>query len=348
MIRLRCGVRVWGFVALLVWVGPGWACGGDSGNATDASSHSGDTGWPDSATLDAAPSDGAVVPDAAVDAWVRPPGDAYVLPENPYDAFVHPGGTFGPAMVLDSLELQTAAGGLGPFAGVVNPDIEDSLDLGTLLLVVEFLDLASTTGVINDPDLTLVLYRAADADGDLTNNFTGAGQFLVEMDTATVIPGASIVNGALLVPAGTFAYLAVNIPGLGELVIMNPDLSFQVTNDFAGLTDGEILGAVPSRTLDLLPNQTGFGNPAGSVLDLLAASVFGVQPDVDVDGDGELETYEDQSPNSPAIDESISICHDYFGVFDDDDCPQYPEIWDGYSIGLDFTAVPCTITGTAP
>lgn len=339
--------RAWIFVGLLVMIGLGGACDNSSASGTDASSHNNNE-WPDGATVDAAQPDGAVEPDAVVDAWVRPPGDAYVLPVDPHDAFVHPGAPFGPAMVLDSLELQIAAGGLGPFAGVVNPDIRDSLDLGELLLVIEFLDLASTTGVINDPDLTLVLYRAADADGDLGNNFTGAGQFYVDMDTATVIPGASIVNGALLVPAGTFGYLSVLIPGLGELVIINPEISFQVTNDFAGLTDGEILGAVPSRTLDLLPNQTGFGNPTGTVLDLLAASIFGVQPDVDVDGDGELETYEDQSPGSPAIDESISICYDYFGVFDDDDCPQYPEIWDGYSIGLDFTGVPCTIVGEVP
>jgi hypothetical protein len=170
----------------------------------------------------------------------------------------------------------------------------------------------------------------------------------VDVDTATVIAGASIVNGAMLVPAGTFQYLAVDIPGLGELVVMNPELSFQITANFGGLTNGEILGAVPSRTLDLLPNQTGYGNPTGSVLDLLAASVFALQPDVDVDGDGQLETYEDQSPNSPALDEAISICYDYFGVFDDEDCPQYPEIWDGYSIGLDFTAVPCIIAGALP
>lgn len=343
MISLRSGVRVWVFLGLLAMVGLLGACGDNSGiGSGDDASGNNNTGGPDAAQPDGAATD------AVVDAWVRPPGDAYVLPENPYDAFVHPADPFGPSMVLNTLAIQNAAEGLGPFAGVVNPDIQDAIDLGDLLLVIEFLDLASTTGVINDPDVALVLYRATDADADPSNNFTGAGQFYVDVDTATLIPGASIINGALLVLPGTFSHLAVNIPGLGELVIMDPEISFQVTNDFAGLTNGEILGAVPSRTLDLMPNQTGFGNPAGTVLDLLAASIFGIQPDVDIDGDGQLETYEDQSPGSPALDESISICYDYFGVFDDDGCPQYPEIWDGYSIGLDFTAVPCTIAGALP
>jgi len=348
MISHRSGVRVWVHLGLLVLVGLWGGCKDDPGigSGLDASSNH-NTGL-DASLHDAAQPDAAVVNDGAVDAWVRPPGDAYVLPVNPHDAFVHPAAPFGPAMVINTLAIQNAAGGLGPFAGVVNPDMQTAIDMGALLLVVEFLDLASTTGVINDPDVTLVMYRATDADGNPANNFSGTGQFWVDVDTATVIPGASIVNGGLLVPAGTFGYLAVDIPGLGELVIMDPELSMSVANDFANITNGEILGAVPSRTLDLLPNETTFGNPNGSVLDLLAASIFGLQPDVDVDGDGQLETYEDQSPNSPALDESISICYDYFGVFDDDGCPQYPEIWDGYSIGLDFTAVPCIIVGAMP
>lgn len=348
MISSRSGVRVSIFYVLVVLVGSMGACKNSSGigSGTDASSNH--NAGLDASLLDGAQPDSAVVFDAAVDAFVRPPGDAFVLPENPHDAFVHPGNPYGPAMVINSLAIQNAAGGLGPFAGVVNPEIQTALDLGDLLLVVEFIDLASTTGVINDPDLTLVLYRASDTDADPSNNFSGTGQLLVDVNSGTVIPGASIVNGALLVPAGTFAFLSVYIPSMGELVIMDPELSFDVTNDFAGLANGEILGAVPSRTLDLLPNQTTFGNPNGTVLDLVAASIFGLQPDVDIDGDGQLETFEDQSPNSPALDESISICHDYFGVFENDGCPQYPEIWDGYSVGLDFTAVPCIIAGAMP
>lgn len=348
MSSARNGVRVSIFYVLVLVVGSMGACKNSSGVGSEVDASSNHNAGLDASLLDGAQPDAAVAVDAAVDAFVRPPGDAYVLPVNPHDAFVHPANPFGPAMVINTLAIQNAAGGLGPFASVVNSEIQPAVNQGDLLLVVEFLDLASTTGVIDDPDLTLVLYRAADTDANPSNNFSGTAQLLVDMDSATVIPGASIVNGALLVPAGTFGYLSVNIPGMGELVIMDPELSFAVTNDFAGLSNGEILGAVPSRTLDLLPNQTTFGNPNGTVLDLVAASIFGLQPDVDIDGDGQLETFEDQSPNSPALDESISICTDYFGVFDSDDCPQYPEIWDGYSVGLDFTAVPCVIAGAMP
>ena len=348
MISLRRGMTVFGMLGLLGLVVLGSGCSDSSGIGSGQDGSTNNNSGLDAALTDGALPDGAVVNDAQADAWVRPPGDAFVLPENPYDAFVHPAQPFGPAMVLNTLSIQSAAGGLGPFAGVVNPEIQTALDQGNLLLVVEFLDLASTSGVIDDPDVTLVLYRAADADADPSNNFDGSGQFFVDIDTATVIAGASVSNGAVLVPAGTFQYLGVDVPGLGELVIMDPELSFTVGTNFSGLSDGEITGGVPSRSLDVLPNETGFGNPNGTVLDLLAASIFGVQPDVDIDGDGQLETYEDQSPNSPSLDESISICYDYFGVFDDDGCPQYPEIWDGYSVGLDFTAVPATIAGALP
>jgi hypothetical protein len=343
------GARIWFVLGLWAVVGLGGACDNDTGvgSGVDASGNHNNP-HADASLIDAALTDATAQNDAQMDAFVRPPGDAYVLPENSHDAFVHPANPFGPAMVLDTLEIQNAADGLGPFAGVVNPDIQDGLDLGALLIVIEFLDLSSTTGVINDPDVTLVMYSASDTDADPSNNFSGTGQLTVDVDTATVITGVSITNGAVMVPAGSFQYLAMNMPGLGELVIMDPELSFQVSDDFAAVTDGEILGAVPSRTLDLLSNQTTIGNPAGTVLDLLAASIFNLQPNVDVDGDGQLEIFEDQSPNSPALDESISICYDYFGVFEDDGCPQYPEFWDGYSVGMDFTAVPCIIAGATP
>ncbi len=349
MIRSFRGVRSWVLLGLMVTVGFGGACDNDSGVGTgvDAAGNN-NTGAPDAAQIDGALTDAAQTDADTVDAWVRPVGDAYVLPVDPHDAFVHPPNPFGPAMVLDTLSIQNSAVGLGPFAGVVNPDIQTGLDEGALLIVIEFLDLDSTTGVIDDSDVTLVMYSASDTDADPANNFSGTGQLTVDLTTATVITGVSITNGAVFVGAGSFQYLSMMMPGLGELVIMDPEISFQVGDDFTAITDGEILGAVPSRTLDLMPNQTGFGNPTGTVLDLLAASIFGLQPDVDVDEDGHLETYEDQSPNSPALDESVSICFDYFGVFDDDECPQYPEIWDGYSIGLDFTAVPCIIAGATP
>ncbi|MFH2009156.1 MAG: hypothetical protein ABI333_21375 [bacterium] len=330
---------VWLAILLLALVG----CEKNTG-VGPGSDAAGNTNSSDAATgSDGALPDAAQVADAVVDAWVRPPGDAYVLPENPYDAFVHPGPQFGPAMVINTLALENGVDGLGPFASVVNSQIQDAVDLGQLLMVIEILDLNSTTGVINDADVMLVLYRAQDADANPANNFTGAGHFLVQVDTATVIAGASISGGSLLVPAGSFPYLSVEIPGLGELVVINPEIAFTVLNDLAGFTNGTITGAVPSRTLDLLPNESGFGNPNGTVLDLLAASIFDVQPDVDIDGDGQLEVYEDQSPSNPTLDESISICFDYFGTFESDDCPQFPEIWDGYSINLEFTAVPATI-----
>jgi hypothetical protein len=231
---------------------------------------------------------------------------------------------------------------------VVNSDLSDAVAEGRLLMVIEFLDLDDATGIIEDSDVTLVIYRATDYDYPPypTNNFSGYGQFLVEMSTATVVPNVAIVNGQMLVPAGTFLYLSVAIPGMGDLMIFEPELQFTVQDDFSGLTAGHIDGAVPGRTLDILPNETGVGNENGSLLDMLVTSVFELQPNVDIDGDGQLEQFSDNSPNHPGWDEFISLCVDYFGQFDDDNCPQRPEIWDGYSISLGFTAVPAEIMGS--
>lgn len=323
------------------------SCGDDTGvgagNDAAVNANNNNQSRPDAAVTD------GQAPDAAppVDAWVRPPGDAFVLPDSGADAFVHPGVTYGPAMVVSNLAMGGGMVGLGPFASVVNSDLSDAVAQGRLLMLIEFLDLDDTTGVINDPDVTLVIYRAADYDlpADPSNNFGGSGQFYVELATATVIPNVAIVNGQMNVPAGTFQYLSVEIPNMGDLLIFEPELQFTVEDDFAGLTAGHIDGAVPGRTLDLLPNDTGIGNADGSLLDMLVTSVFELQPNVDVDGDGQLEQFFDYSPSHPGWDELISRCLDYFGDFDDESCPQRPEIWDGYSISLGFTAVSAEIMG---
>lgn len=292
--------------------------------------------------------DGAISRDAAAppDAFVRPPGDAFVLPDSSADAFVHPPAAFGPAMVVNALAMSSGMDGLGPFAGIVNSQLSDAVAQGALILLLEFLDLDDQTGPIDDPDVTVVIYRGQDADGDPGNNFSGAGQFLAEEATATVVPGVAIVDGQVLIPAGSFEYLSVSIPGFGDLVIIDPEIQFTVEPDFSGLTAGHVDGAVPSRFLDQIPNQVGSGNPAGSLLDFLATSAFEQQPDVDVDGDGQLEEFYDRGPTHPGYDELISYCVDYFGLFEDDDCPQFPEIWDGYSVSLGFTAVPAEIVGS--
>jgi hypothetical protein len=313
-------------------VGPG----ADAGNSNNQDNPDAAM-WPDAAR-----------PDAAIpDAFVRPPGDAFVLPDSGADAFVHPTSPFGPAMVVNNLVMSGGSQGLSPFSSVVNPDLADAVANGDLILIVEFLDLDDTTGVIDDPEVTLVIYRALDADGFPGNNFTGSGEFRVEAASAAVVPDVAINSGQMDVAAGTFPYLGVTIPGFGELLIIEPALQLHVQDDLAGLTAGHIDGSVPGRILDQLPDETGVSsNPNASLLDMLVTSVFQLQPDVDVDGDGQLEEFFDVSPGNPSFDELISYCVDYFGLFDDDDCPQFPEIWDGYSVGFGFTAVPAVIVGS--
>jgi hypothetical protein len=318
-------------------VGPGT----DAGNSNNVSETDGAVG-PDGTVADGS------LPDANIpDAFVRPPGDAFVLPDSGADAFVHPTSPFGPAMVLNNLVMSGGTQGLSPFSSVVNPDLADAVANGNLLLVMEFIGLDDTTGVIDDADVTVVIYRAVDADGDPGNNFTGGGTFQVETASAAVVPDVAISGGQLDIVAGTFPYLGVSIPGFGDLLIIDPAIQLHVQDGFTGLDSGHIDGSVPGRILDQLPDETGVSNnPNASLLDMLVTSAFELQPDVDVDGDGQLEQFSDNSPTRPGYDELVSYCVDYFGLFDDDNCPQFPEIWDGYSVGFGFTAVPATIVGS--
>jgi len=301
---------------------------------------------PDAAGVDGSTVDGAVDSDAGLDARPVPPDTLFSLPDSSADAFVHPTSGWGPAQVVDTLVIPASAHSISLFAAIVNPEIEASIANGSLLLVIEFLDLDDQSGVIDDPDVTLVIYYAQDADWDPSNNFTGFGHFLVDLENAVVIPNVAIVGGQISVPAGTFPLLAIDIAGFGLMALTDPALDLTVQDDLAGLTDGFVEGAVLGRSLDAIPNQTTIGNPNGSILDMLVTSIFEMQPDVDIDGDGHLESYEDTTPLSPAIDEVISICHDLYGDLEYAGCAQHAWMWDGFSAAVELTAVPCVIDGS--
>lgn len=310
-----------------------------AGGSNDGGHH-----LPDGATPDGAALDGTV--DAATDAAPVPPDGFFSLPDSSADAFVHPGGGFGPAQVFDYLAIPTSTHSLSLFAAIVNPEIEQSIANGSLLMVIEFLDLDDQTGVIDDPDVTLVIYRAVDADFDPSNNFSGSGHFLVDLSNAVVVPNVSIAAGSLVVPAGTFPVLAMDVAGFGEMAITDPEMTITIHDDLAGMSDGFLEGAVLARSLDLIPNGTILGNPNGTILDMLVTSIFEMQPDVDIDLDGHLETYEDTTPASPAFDEIISICHDLYGDIETPGCSQHGWMWDAFSAAVEFTTVPCVIDGT--
>lgn len=316
------------------------ACLSKTAGGSDAGNHN----FPDGATPDGALIDGGV--DAVVDAAPVPPDGYFSLPDSGADAFVHPGGGFGPAQVFDYLAIPTSPHSLSLFATIVNPEIEQSIANGNLLIVVELLDLDDQTGVIDDPDVTLVIYSAEDADWDPSNNFTGSGHFLVDMSNAVVVPNVSITNGVLVVPAGTFPVLTMDMAGFGEMALSDPEMTITIEDDLAGMSNGFMEGAVLARSLDLIPNVTILGNPNGTILDMLVTSIFEMQPDVDIDLDGHLETYEDRTPASPAIDEIISICHDLYGDIETPGCSQHGWMWDAFSAAVEFTAVPCIIDGS--
>jgi hypothetical protein len=70
--------------------------------------------------------------------------------------------------------------------------------------------------------------------------------------------------------------------------------------DVSELDDGRLRAAVPAATLALAPNLTGETCPGATMLDVIAlgCGFLGVQPDVDLDGDGLEELFDDDGDGS--------------------------------------------------
>jgi hypothetical protein len=204
------------------------------------------------------------------------------------------------------------------------------------------------TEAVAVPSMTLVYYNVADADADPSNNFDGTGTFLINPESLHPVTGYPLVQidgsidaaGALYAGPDTismFMYLG-STPSYIEFV--NAQTVATLTDDgtiIDGMLDGELGGVVPVAVFHAVANPAGFGPP--TVAGLMAA--LGIQPDVDLDGDG-LETIE------AGLFTGVTECNDPSsgGTITGADCPA--ELEDGWSAAFRFTAVHGTVTGVAP
>ena len=219
---------------------------------------------------------------------------------------------------------------------LLNPTLRDMTHKSPYLIIT----VENLTDPQNDPNVQPVIYQGLDADGDPTNDFSGMGQFWFTLNSVDVdcrplaiLPSGALVNGSFSAVAD-HALVPLNF---AVFDIRHAHLTGTIAPDLSGLSNVMVGGAATpcklSQTPQTLTNQ--------SVLDLLVGS-FGVQPDIDLDGDG-LETFV-ASPSA-----GVYACIDANGTrIDGKTCACDPRIVDGFSLALQVTAVKAILLGPVP
>jgi hypothetical protein len=228
---------------------------------------------------------------------------------------------------------------LGFIAPVANQALQDGIDLGTQLHLLDIFDWEHAP-TANDPDVTMVFYAGADADDppDVSNNYGGAGEFYVfdrQLDVncqpLSLARHSTITDRKFVAELTNWPLLVAQI---GTITYQDPRLEAMFDDDFETLT-GVVGMAWPICSLHRISGPL-FGGR--SLLDFMVA-VFGrPNPDVDLDGDG---------PESLAHNgETVTQCFDGDGSeVLGPDCPCDARMADGFSAAVRFGAVRATLLG---
>ncbi|MFT5357387.1 MAG: cysteine-rich repeat protein [Polyangiales bacterium] len=260
-----------------------------------------------------------------------------------------------------------ALGSLVPLANSMF--LRDAPANGDLILLLHMLGLDDITAT-NDPSFTVAFFQGTDADGDDSNNISGSGEFLAPQTAfnASGAPSTSFESSvASRMLSGGPEDVSIPIAIL-PVELRQAFLSGRTTSDaegVSGMTDGLLCGAVPVSTLAILPNlleMLPFGEPPPpcegldtNLVDVLIGgsppggfiSLPGVDPDVDLDGDG-LERFE-INRGAPGEDcqPVVTACVDGDGTrVDGHNCTLDPRFEDGFSAGFLAAAVRANIVGT--
>ena len=275
---------------------------------------------------------------------------------------------------LDGMVDNRFGEAFGGGRGVVNMQIDDALAGGDLILLMTMLGLDDRSGAMDASFRTAVLNGIdADTPADASNNFSGTGEFLIDMAAlgSDGLPTASLESRVMMrMLSGGPEDISFVLPFGG--VALPLDLrqarisgTTRATGGvLSGIDSGLLCGVIPIRTLAMVPNPIGMvpGGPSescdgmmdlGTVADLLVGGVTifiidigPASPDIDLDGDG-LETFEVDDMGSSGCQGVITACIDGDGTrIEGRACATDPRIADGFSAGLPFTAVGATIVGT--
>ncbi len=266
-----------------------------------------------------------------------------------------------------------------------NDQIRQGLLGGESLLLLEIAGLDQPfRGRDPSVSLKIYAARDADDPFFPANNFrvpdgqSTCCEFRINPKSLTGIPRvararapAEIERGRLrsLLPVPVEFTMAVGSPPHPEVRLERVRVSGRVGSDLRRFSDGLLGGVIPAATLAQTTNPycrgTGFQCPVqlsgeSSLIDLVS-SFLGPQPDIDLDGDG-LECIIDTDGDA-----DVDLCCDGVGALGNScpsggicpgeevlplspgrpayQCALSPQMADGYSVALTFTAVKATILG---
>ena len=193
------------------------------------------------------------------------------------------------AFVASGVEI--VGGELGAVADLLNPVLQDQFDSGGIrnLLEVQNLDDLSMQ---NDPEVAVAAFPGLDQDGDPGNDFDGDNLFQVDPlglnadgQPLTVFTPGSITAGLLI--AGP-----ADLDLGGGLVIPGTILEGNITVGGSSMTTPPIAASIPVAVFDAIPAPAPFdGFPFNYDTLTQVLGFFGVNPDVDIDGDGVMDAF---------------------------------------------------------
>jgi hypothetical protein len=310
--------------------------------------------------------DGGVLP---IRGWDDPPGTgrAFVIDSLAFSPDPHAGQVFSTA-------LPNALGSvLGP---LVNDQVRQGLLAGESLMLFE------VAGLIEpyqgqDQSVTIKFYGAVDAQSPANP----ANDFLHEPGdpdaccrfeiSAASIAGpppqararapAQIRNGvletiAVLPLEWPFTVFRVGTQPYTDIRVEHSMIRATVAPDLSSLSGGALAGAVPIHVMAEVQNpactQSSTTCPPllpgwGTLLDLIVAQV---QPDIDLDADGDFDSFRRDVLGNGRVKQCTHQGMDVPPLSADQPwtCALQPDMGDGFSTALDFHAVAAQVLGVAP
>lgn len=317
-------------------------------------------------------------PDAPPDGWDDAPGVGRVFVVNgfalePTAGFDLDGACVAPGDCIDN--------SLGALGELMNDQLRQSILGGEAILLVE---LAGLTDPFfgDDPSSTVKLYTARDSDDPFfpANNFrvlegqTTCCEFVIQASSVAGVPpqarsraptaiSAGILETLSPVPLEIGLALPRTTPGpVANLRLEWAVMEAQLDTNLTEIPEGLIGGAWPLNALASTESPyCRTTNPAcpfqftdATMLDLILALIT-PNPDIDLDGDG-LEQVSDQDGDgridrcldgcigascTPAVVPPVVAGQPWT-------CALAPEMADGFSLTISFTAVAASVTGISP
>lgn len=187
--------------------------------------------------------------------------------------------------------ITVVGGELGAVADLLNPFIDSTIIGGGIrnLLEVRLLD---DPTMQNDPEIEVASFPGIDVDGNPDNDFDGSNLYEVdpiglndEGEPITIFAPGSITNGNIV--AGP-----ADLDLGGGLVIPGAILEGTIAPGGTSLDSSVISAAIPVAIFDAIPAPPpfdGFPFNYDTMTEVLA--FLGVDPDVDLDGDGTVDAY---------------------------------------------------------